>query len=64
MNKRMARKIALRWAASQLHTAKAGTNFTDRRREGHEQREALVLAEVERIANHLEWEADGRPRRI
>lgn len=64
MNKRAARKVALRWAASQLLTAKVGTNFTDPVSADHEHNERLVLAEVERIANHLDWEADGRSRRL
>lgn len=62
MNKRTARKVALRWAASQLATARIGANFTDPVSADHERNERLVLAEVERIANHLRWEADGRPR--
>ena len=61
VNKREARKIALYWCAGQLHTAKARTTFTDSSGPEHERNERLVLAEVEGIADHLSWEADGRP---
>jgi hypothetical protein len=61
MNKREARKAALRLASRILQDV--GENEVDAMPDLDERAVRLVKSEIQRITLHLEWEADGRPER-
>jgi hypothetical protein len=63
MNKREARKVALRRvadAARRLSVDALGGLIGEAQDPAEQKR---LGAEFTRLANHLEWEADGRPER-
>jgi hypothetical protein len=63
MTKREARKVVLRFVADSLRADVANGSpvlFGDVKTDEDERK---ICAEVERLANHLEWEANGRPER-
>jgi hypothetical protein len=64
MNKREARKAALRAAVTLLRSAESTTAMQAELPISGPDDRLRVRRELDRLADHLEWEADGRPERV